>query len=186
MRLIELDMSPQRMRLTPEEMEFVLDLVKDEIMTQSELSAKVKDATVDYSRNKNSLRMAAPRIYTLVHGELPLDMEDRAGWFAEMPNTMIRFLQSKGYDVADNIRRAKIDARHRTKKPTRQQAKDIMISYFNDHEEHLDRDAVVKNREKIQRQIQQGDHIELVFRPFYLDESVFESIIDQKGLQHLL
>jgi hypothetical protein len=162
-------------RLAPEELEFILDLVKDDKMSQSELSSRVNDALVDYSRNKNSLRLAAPRMYALVHGELPLEMEDKAGWFATIPSTMIKYAESKGYEVADNLRRAKIDARNRKSKLTDKDAKAIMLQYFKDHEYHLDKEAVSKDRKKIQNAILKGEHVDVVFDPYFILESVLKS-----------
>jgi hypothetical protein len=162
-------------RLAPEELEFILDLVKDDKMSQSELSGRVNDALVDYSRNKNSLRLAAPRMYALVHGALPLEMEDKAGWFATIPTTMIQYAESKGYEVADNLRRAKIDARNRKAKLNDKEALNVVISYFNDHEHHLDKQAIVKNRSRLVKQVKDGEHVDVVFDPYFISEQVLAS-----------
>lgn len=164
--------SRQRIKLNPKEMQFILDLVKDEQLTYSELKDKVNDALVDYSRNKNSLKLAAPRMYAIVHGELPIDMVDNAGWFSTIPNTMIQYAEAQGYEANDNLRRAAINAKHRKKKITSKEAIEIMLSYFQDHEAVLDKKQVVKNRPSILRQIEAGQHVDVIFDPFFITEAV--------------
>lgn len=162
----------QRLKFTPEEMQFALDLVKDEKLSQSELTSRVNDAIAQYSRTGSSLKLAAPRMYAIVHGELPLDKIDNAGWFKTIPKTMITYAESQGYEAADNLRKAKINNQHRQKKLTEPEAKAMMISYFKDHELHLDKKAVVAARPKITRQLIAGEHIDVVFDPYFVTEAV--------------
>lgn len=176
MRLFELQNPTEKseFNLNPQEMKFILDLVKDETMSQSELRDRINDATVDYTRNKNSLRNGAVRMYTIVHGELPLDMTDTAGWF-NIPSTMVKYAESQGYDVAKNIQHAKIDAKNRTAKIKPEEAKNIMLSYWRDHQDYLDKNAVTRNRPVIQKKIENGEHIEVAFAPYRINESYWSA-----------
>lgn len=173
----------ERKRLTPEELEFALSLVKDDIMTQSELSSRIKDAVVDYPRNANSLRMLAPRMYTLVHGELPLDKTDDAGWFKDLPETMVRFLQAKGYDVADNLRRARINLRNRRRNMTRADYINLANEYIRGHEHMLQRD-VTKKRDRAVDRMMKGAHIDMAFRPYYVNETMYRKVQQMRLIEN--
>lgn len=174
------DRNFKRTRFTPQELEFILELVKDSKLSQSELNGIVNDALVDYSRNKNSLRLAAPRMYALVHGELPLDKIDAAGWFSTIPDTMIRYAESKGYDVDDNLRRAEIDNEERRKekaaKRSREDAVAEMVSFWKNHERYLHKPSVLKAREDIIKALMSGQAADIAFGPYFKAEPELESL----------
>lgn len=97
--------------LNDNDLEYVYNFVKDEVMRGSEISQRSKQ-DVDFMRGKNSLRLAAVRMHILVHGILPLDMEPNPDWY-HVPERMKQFAITKGVDVEDNIDQAKEEGRDR-------------------------------------------------------------------------
>ena len=99
--------------LNSDELTYVYDFVADDVYRWSELSEKIL-SDLDFPRGKNSLRLAAIRMHILVHGLLPLDMSPNPEWY-NVPNTMKKFAQDRGIDVAEQIEQAKEDGLERKK-----------------------------------------------------------------------
>ena len=167
-------------RLTTKELDFLLDLVKDEQMSQSELASRVNDVLVDYPRNKNSLKSAAPRMYTIVHGELPLDMEDRSGWFSQTPSTMVRYAEEKGYDVSANLHAAQVDAKERSeraaRKLTKDQALQTMRDFYIANKDMLDGEAVKADRNNIVAKLMKGEGEDVAFYHHFTESAYLDTV----------
>lgn len=154
--------------LTEQELEFILEVVKQEPMSGQDLLAKVKDVVTDYSRSKDSLRLAAIRMHILVHGILPYNLVPHADWYF-VPQTMVKFADDKGYDVSSNIAKAQREGQKRKLVKNRQEALDILGSYFKEIKGTLSMDSLnslKQHREEVLELIQKGIPVEQAFDKF--------------------
>jgi hypothetical protein len=166
----ELPRSPRKL-LTTKELDYALELLSNNTgrMTSSEINKLAKENALDYDRTASSLKFAMGRLYTIIHGEYPLDLVDNAGWYEKTPKTLLNYAESKGYDVVDSRRKADIDLKHRQAKPKmdREKALSVFSNYFKSHAWNLDYDKVQKYRKDIVNAIQNGEHVDVAFGPYF-------------------
>lgn len=166
--------TPQpRKRLTDKELDFALELLQNnKRMSSKEINALALSNAPDYDRTASSLKFALGRLYTIIHGEYPLDLVDNAGWYERTPKTLLKYAESKGYDIEKAMRKANIDLEYRKKnkpKMDRKAALDIFSEYFKAHAWNLDYDKVQKYRREIVDAITRGDHVDVAFSDYFDD-----------------
>lgn len=166
----ELPRAPKKL-LTTKELDYALELLNNNTgrMSSAEINKLAKENALDYDRTASSLKFAMGRLYTIIHGEYPLDLVDNAGWYEKTPKTLLNYAESKGYDVEASRRKADIDLKHRQARPKmdREKALSVFSDYFKAHAWNLDYDKVQKYRKEIVSAIQHGEHVEIAFSPYF-------------------
>ena len=175
MRLDELN-KPKPEELSEEELIFVLDFVEGlgKEITSKEFHQAVKTEAEDFTRGGKSLYHAALRMYLIVHNRLPQGTTPNKAWNI-VSQAMVDVAAGYGHDINDNLSivRAK-ERKEKEKRMTKEKAKELMLAYYNDHKHNLDSNAVSKARPQIQTAIRNGEHVDVVFDPFFITEQVLK------------
>ncbi len=141
-------------RWTDTELELAFQAVKEREMTKEEITDLAKQMTErdDFDRTVAGAEFALNRMHILVHGLAPHgETESRAEKMFGIPDSMKEFAIDKGYDVFDNIEKAKVDLAGRPVRRKEPEARQMMADYYKNNKSQLPpniaqyRDAIIKD-----------------------------------------
>lgn len=170
--LFEQDEEKQAFNISPEDMEVVFKHVSKTDMTLDDvksLAAELGESD-EYTRNTGSALFLITRMHSLIHGIAPLGVTAATAetWFAPS-GTIIRFIKGKGYDVEENVRKARAEVKTRKVKVKRPAARQLMFDYYKSIKPSLspEQDSLLKrNNEEITQSIMDGLSPEEAFSRF--------------------
>lgn len=154
-------------KLSEKELDFIYNLVKNEAMTNADLYSLCKEVAVDYDRTYRSLYLGCVRMHVLVHGILPYNLMPQEDTWYDVPQSMVKFADDKGYDVSANINHARTEAKTRRKVKNRQDALQLLSTYFKEHQKEFTPEQIAllkSNREQILSLLQNGQPAEQAFK----------------------
>lgn len=146
------------MQWKPEEFELVFQAIKGAEVSKEEIIdlAKTLGERDDFDRTTAGAVFALNRMHILVHGTAPYgETESRAEKMFGIPDTMIRFARSKGYDTFENIEKARAELKGRPVRRKEPEARQMMAAYFQQNKERLPRD-ITQHRKAIINDLMAG------------------------------
>lgn len=155
-------------RLTDDQFQLAYNLVKREEMDKSQIrnAAAELSETEGFGRTVASAEFVLSRMHILVHGLAPHgETQNRAETMFTIPETMVKFAQRQGYDVFENIERAKRDLKDRPVRVKEQDAKQMMVQYYQANKDRLPKN-ISQHRENIILDIMAGGKPEEVFAKY--------------------
>lgn len=156
-------------RLSDKDLEIIYKYIKPtglSIKEVKDIANEVVENNPDYKRNPGSALFALTRMHALVHGKVPegVTAQTAEKWF-NPPETMKNFLRKKGYDIEENIDRAKKEVAQRKVKRNKKTAIQLMSNFYKENKNQL-KDDVSKYRDDIIKDLQDGATAEEAFAKY--------------------
>lgn len=145
-------------RWNDDELNIVLKNVKNAELSKEEIHDRAKDLVErnDFNRTVDGILFAMNRMHILIHGIAPQgESAARAETMFKIPESMIKFAQSKGYDAFENIKKARIDLQGRPVRVKQDVATRLMSDFYKENKDSMPGD-IGQHRDDIIKSIMTG------------------------------
>lgn len=150
-----------------------MDMVYERVSLREMHSFDISELADDFSeesgwqRTRGAAFFLATRMHILIHGIVPFGMsEHRAEIMFNASNVIIEYIEQKGYNVPENVRKARDEVKTRAMRRTKTEAIKIMADYYKTHKDSFspDEQKILKtSREKIIEKLTAGDTAKQTF-----------------------
>lgn len=140
-------------KITEPQLKLAFDKVKSAgKMSLSDVKSLGKELAdqVDFGRTPGSAQFVLGRFHVLVHGEAPSEMTERSAEKMLAPTAeMTAYAKSRGIDVGDQIKRARVELAGRAVKIKQPEATKAMSDYYKANKADLPKDITSKRSELV-------------------------------------